>query len=55
MRQHLSRLLRGIWRVTWIKASDKKPRKKRPPDKPLPGGHTSVRRLLQAAKTGATP
>jgi Transposase DDE domain len=53
MRQHLQQLLRGIWRDTWIKASDKKPRKKRPPDKPLRGGHTSVWRLLQAAKIGA--
>lgn len=52
MRRHLTRLLCGIWRDRWIKAVDKNPRKRRPPDKPLPGGHSSVWRLLQAARNG---
>jgi hypothetical protein len=49
MRRHLGELLSGNWREAWIKASDKKPRKKRLKEKVLNGGHTSVWRLLQAA------
>lgn len=48
MRQRLRGLLRGSWDpVAYTKASDRKPRPKRPPPKRLHGGHTSVQRLLQ--------
>lgn len=49
MRQHLRTLMQGTWRKAWIKAADKKPRRKPPKKKILKGGHTSVWRLLQAA------
>lgn len=49
MQLHLGRLMSGLWRKGWVKASDKKPRKKRLKKKALRGGHTSVWRLLQAA------
>lgn len=52
MRARLSELLRGSWDpVAYTKASDKKPRKKRI-RQPLPGGHTSVQRLLEQAEKG---
>lgn len=48
MRQRLSDLLRGSWDpIAYTKASDRKPRKKRPPPKRLHGGHSSVQRLLE--------
>lgn len=48
MRRRLRELLRGSWDpIGYTKASDKKPRKKRPPPKPLHGGHSSVQRLLE--------
>jgi hypothetical protein len=50
MRQHLAALLGGAWRAAWLKAADKRPRAKPPAKKNLKGGHTSVWRLLQAAK-----
>jgi hypothetical protein len=44
----LRELLKDSWdAVAYTKASDKSPRKKKPPA-PLPGGHTSVQRLLTA-------
>jgi hypothetical protein len=50
MRQRLRELLNGSWDpVAYTKASDKKPRKTKPPPRPIPGGHTSVQRLLKAA------
>lgn len=48
MRQRLRELLRGTWDpIAYMKASDKKPRKKNPPPKRLKGGHSSVQRLLE--------
>jgi hypothetical protein len=48
MRQRLRELLRESWDpVAYTKASDKKPRKPKPPPKRLHGGHTSVQRLLE--------
>jgi hypothetical protein len=48
MRQRLRELLHDSWDpVTYIKASDKKPRQPKPPPKRLHGGHTSVQRLLE--------
>jgi Transposase DDE domain len=48
MKQRLRELLKGSWDpIAYTKASDKKPRKKRPPPKRLHGGHTSVQRLLE--------
>jgi len=50
MRDRLRELLNGSWDpVAYTKASDKTPRKKKPPPRPIPGGHTSVQRLLKAA------
>ena len=47
MARRLRELLEGSWdAVAYTKASDKKPRKKKPPPSPLHGGHTSVQRLL---------
>jgi hypothetical protein len=47
MRQRLGELTRGSWDpIGYAKASDKKPRPKRPPPKRLRGGHSSVQRLL---------
>lgn len=48
MRERLRELLQGSWDpIAYTKASDKKPRPKRPPPKRLHGGHTSVQRLLE--------
>jgi hypothetical protein len=48
MRQRLRELLAGSWDpIAYTKASDKKPRPKRPPPQRLHGGHTSVQRLLE--------
>jgi hypothetical protein len=48
MRQRLRELLHDSWdAVAYTKASDKKPRKPKPPPKRLHGGHTSVQRLLE--------
>jgi len=48
MRQRLRELLRGSWDpIGYTKASDKKPRPKRPPPLRLHGGHSSVQRLLE--------
>jgi len=47
MRQRLRDLLKNSWdAVAYTKASDTKPRHTKPPSRPLPGGHTSVQRLL---------
>ena len=49
MRQRLQSLLGGRWNKRWLKKADKRPRK--PKEKnPLPGGHASVWKLMQAAK-----
>jgi hypothetical protein len=49
MRQRLQTLLGGRWNRRWLKKADKRPRK--PKEKnPLPGGHASVYKLMQAAK-----
>jgi hypothetical protein len=48
MRQRLCELLTGSWDpIAYTKASDKKPRPKRPPPLRLHGGHSSVQRLLE--------
>lgn len=48
MRLRLEELLCGTWDpVAYKKASDKKPRPKRPPPLRLHGGHSSVQRLLE--------
>ena len=48
MRERLGELLCGSWDpVAYTKASDKKPRPKRPPPLRLHGGHSSVQRLLE--------
>ncbi len=48
MRGRLRELLHGSWDpIGYTKASDKKPRPKRPPPKRLHGGHSSVQRLLE--------
>ena len=48
MRARLRELLRGSWDpVAYAKASDKKPRKKKPPPKRLHGGYSSVQRVLE--------
>lgn len=45
----LRQLLKDSWdAVAYTKASDKSPRKKKPPAA-IPGGHTSVQRLLEAS------
>jgi hypothetical protein len=49
MRQRLQTLLGGRWNRRWLKKADKRPRKPRE-KKPLPGGHASVWKLMQAAK-----
>lgn len=47
MKGRLAELLKGSWHpVTYMKASDKKPRKKPIPKPLLLGGHTSVQRIL---------
>jgi hypothetical protein len=53
MRQRLQILLGGRWNRRWLKKADKRPRK--PKEKrPLPGGHASVYKLMQAAKQKRT-
>ena len=48
MRARLKQLLLGSWDpIAYVKASDRKPRPKRAPPKPLLDGHSSVQRLLQ--------
>jgi len=48
MRDRLVELLRGSWDpVAYVKAADKKPRKKKKPKPLLRGGHSSVQRLLE--------
>jgi hypothetical protein len=48
MRQRLRELLAGSWNeITYTKAADKKPRKKRPPRLRLQGGFSSVQRMLE--------
>jgi hypothetical protein len=49
MRERLRTLLGGRWNRRWLKKSDKRPRKPRE-KKPLPGGHASLWKLMQAAK-----
>ena len=49
MRERLQTLLGGRWNRRWLKKADKRPRKPRE-KKPLPGGHASVWKLMQAAK-----
>jgi hypothetical protein len=49
MRQRLETLLGGRWNKRWLKKADKRPRKPRE-KKPLPGGHASLWKLMQAAK-----
>jgi DDE family transposase len=47
MRRRLRELLAGSWDpVAYTKASDKKPRKKKPPPRRLHGGYSSVQRVL---------
>ena len=53
MRQRLQTLLGGRWNRRWLKKADKRPRKPRE-KKPLPGGHASVWKLMQAAKRQRT-
>ena len=53
MRDRLRTLLGGRWNKRWLKKADKRPRK--PKEKrPLPGGHASVYKLMQAAKQKRT-
>ena len=56
MRARLRELLAGSWDpVAYTKASDHKPRKKKPPPRRLHGGHSSVQRVLDGrAKVVAT-
>ena len=49
MRQRLQLLLGGRWNRRWLKKADKRPRKAKE-KRPLPGGHASVWKLMQAAK-----
>ena len=55
MRSRLRELLRGSWDpIAYRKSSDKKPRARPKPKRPVSGGHTSVQRLLEgAASAGA--
>lgn len=47
MRERLGELLAGSWNpIGYLKASDKRPRPKRPPPIRLRGGHSSVQRVL---------
>jgi hypothetical protein len=50
MRERLRTLLGGRWNKRWLKKADKRPRGKPKETKPLPGGHASVWKLMQAAK-----
>jgi len=45
-RARLGELLKGSWKRSYKKASDKQPRRKPPPTHRIHGGHTSVQRLL---------
>jgi hypothetical protein len=48
MRRRLRELLAGSWDpLAYTKASDKKPRKKKPPPERLHGGYSSVQRVLE--------
>jgi len=48
MRGRLDELLAGSWNpIGYLKASDKRPRPKRPPPIRLHGGHSSVQRVLE--------
>jgi hypothetical protein len=48
MRARLRELLEGSWDpVAYTKASDKRPRKKKPNPIRISGGHTSVQRFLE--------
>jgi hypothetical protein len=48
MRQRLAELLEGTWDpIAYTKAADKKTRPPKPEPKRIPGGHTSVLRLLE--------
>ncbi len=49
MRARLQTLLGGRWNKRWLKKPDKRPRTIRK-KKPLPGGHASIYKLMQAAK-----
>jgi hypothetical protein len=49
MRARLRELLGTRWNRRWLKKADKRPRKPKA-KKPLPGGHASVWKLMQAAK-----
>ena len=52
MRRRLRELLHGSWDpIGYAKASDRKPRPKRPPPLRLRGGHSSVQRLLEGRAT----
>jgi hypothetical protein len=48
-RVRLGELLRGAWKRSYAKASDRRPRTKPPPTHRIHGGHTSVQRLLDGA------
>jgi hypothetical protein len=51
MRARLQALLGGRWNKRWLKKPDKRPRPARKQKKqPLPGGHASLYKLMQAAK-----
>lgn len=49
MRERLRTLLGARWNRRWLKKADKRPRKPKA-KRPLPGGHASVYKLMQAAK-----
>jgi hypothetical protein len=53
MRQRLQTLLGGRWNKRWLKKADKRPRKPRE-KRPLPGGHASLWKLMQAARQQRT-
>jgi hypothetical protein len=53
MRLRLQMLLGGRWNRRWLKKADKRPRKPRE-KKPLPGGHASLWKLMQAARRQRT-
>jgi hypothetical protein len=50
VRRRLARLLADVWEDRWIKSPQKRIPKTIPTKKPIRGGHTSVFRILQAAK-----
>ena len=49
MRRRLKTLVGGRWNTRWLKKADKRPRTPKA-KKPLPGGHASVWKLMQAAE-----